>query len=83
MSVQESLFPRLGALALSQKSGDWIDIYTLLYIKQITSKDLLYSRGNSTQYSVLPYMGRESKKVDTFSYITDVLCYTAETDAAL
>ena len=24
-----------------------IDIYTLLYIKQITNKDLLYSTGNS------------------------------------
>ena len=25
-----------------------IDIYTLLYIKQITNKNLLYSTGNST-----------------------------------
>ena len=25
-----------------------IDIHTLLYIKQITNKDLLYSTGNST-----------------------------------
>ena len=25
-----------------------IDIYTLLYIRQITDKDLLYSTGNST-----------------------------------
>ena len=39
-----------------------IDIYTLLYIKQITNKDLLYSTGNSTQYSVMTYMGKESKK---------------------
>ena len=30
-----------------------IDIYTLLYIKQITNKNLLYSTGNSTQYSVM------------------------------
>ena len=29
------------------------DIYTLLYIKQITNKDLLYSTGNYTQYSVM------------------------------
>ena len=28
-----------------------IDMYTLLYTKQITNKDLLYSTGNSTQYS--------------------------------
>ena len=38
-----------------------IDIYTLLYIKQITNKDLLHSTGNSTQNSVLTYMGKESK----------------------
>ena len=37
-----------------------VDINTLLYIKQITNKDLLYSRGNSTQYSVMVYMGKES-----------------------
>ena len=48
--------------------GWWIDqqfginIYTLLYIKQITNKDLLYSTGNSTQYSVITYMGKESEK---------------------
>ena len=39
-----------------------IDIYTLLYIKLVTNKDLLYSTGNSTQYSVMTYMGKESKK---------------------
>ena len=39
-----------------------IDIYTLLYTKQITYKDLLYSTGNSTQYSVMTYMGKKSKK---------------------
>ena len=39
-----------------------IDIYTLLYIKSITNKDLLYSTGNSTQYSVIAYVGKESKK---------------------
>ena len=39
-----------------------IDIYTLLCIKYITKKNLLYSTGNSTQYSVMAYMGKESKK---------------------
>ena len=38
------------------------DINTLLYIKQITNKNLLYSTGNSTQYSVITYMGKESKE---------------------
>ena len=37
-----------------------IDIYTLLYIKQITNKDLLYSTGNSAQYFIMAYMGKES-----------------------
>ena len=35
---------------------DWefgIDMYTLLYLKQITNKDLLYSTGNSAQYPVI------------------------------
>ena len=44
---------------------DWeigIDIYTLLCVKQVTNKDLLYSTGNSAQHSVMTYMGEESKK---------------------
>ena len=39
-----------------------MNIQTLLYIRQITNKDLLYSTGNSTQYSVITYMRKESKK---------------------
>ena len=39
-----------------------IDIYTLLYTKWITNKDSLYSTENSTQYSVMTYMGKKSKK---------------------
>ena len=30
----------------------WMDMYTLLYLKWITSKDLLYSTGNSAQCHV-------------------------------
>ena len=29
-----------------------IDMYTLLYLKWITNKDLLYSSGNSDQYYI-------------------------------
>ena len=43
-----------------------IDTYTLLYKKQTTDKDLLYSTGNSTQYPVMIYMGIESKKEWTY-----------------
>ena len=35
---------------------DWefgTEIYTLLYLKEITSKDLLNSTGNSVQYSIV------------------------------
>ena len=39
-----------------------IDIYTLLHIKRITNKDLLYSMGNSSRCSIMAYMGKESKK---------------------
>ena len=41
-----------------------IDIYTLLHIKLITIniKNLLYSPGNSSQYSVMTYMGKNLKK---------------------
>ena len=31
----------------------------LLYIKQIINKDLLYSTGNSTQYSIITNVGKE------------------------
>ena len=39
-----------------------IDIFTLLYLEWMISKDLLYSIGKSTQYSVVTYMGKESEK---------------------
>ena len=39
-----------------------IDTNTVLYIKQITNKDLLCSIGNYIQYSIMTYMGKESKK---------------------
>ena len=34
-----------------------MDMYTLLYLKQITNKDLLSSTGNSAQYYVAAWMG--------------------------
>ena len=36
-----------------------IDTYTLLYLKWITNKDLLYSTGNSAQCYVAAWMGAE------------------------
>ena len=46
-----------------------MDIYRLLYIKQITNKNLLYSTENSTQYSAMAYMGKEFKtKIHMYTY---------------
>ena len=45
-----------------------IDIYKLIYIKQITNEGLLYSTGNSTQCSVVTYMRRKSKKEGIYVY---------------
>ena len=45
-----------------------INIYTLLYIKQITNKELLYSTGNCTQHSIITYTGKESEKEWIYVY---------------
>ena len=61
--------------------------YTLLYIKQITNKDLLYNTGNYIQYLIITYNGKESKKEHIYIYIyigiTESLCCTPETNATL
>ena len=36
-----------------------IDMYTLLYLKWVANKVLLYSTGNSAQYYVAAWMGGE------------------------
>ena len=36
-----------------------MDMYTLLYLKWITNKDLLYITGNPAQYNVAVWMGGE------------------------
>ena len=71
-----------GGWGINWETGN--DTYALLYIKQITNKDQLYSTGNSTQYSVMAYMGKESKKrVDGCICITESLCCTPETNTTL
>ena len=39
-----------------------ISKYTLLYIKYVINKDLLYSTGNYIQYLVVTYNGKEPEK---------------------
>ena len=63
-----------------------INIYTLLYIKQITNKDLLYGTGNYTQYFVITCKSKESEKdmyVCVGVYKTESLCCTPETNTLL
>ena len=75
-----------------------IDIDTLLYLKEKSNKDLLYSTGNYTQYFIITYKGKESGKeyiyICTHIYciyismyvcvcITESLCCTPETNMIL
>lgn len=69
--------------------GGWInweigiDICTLLYIKQITKKDLLHSTGHSTQYPVMTCMEKEFlKRVAVCIRIAESLCCTAAINIA-
>ena len=36
-----------------------VGIHEVQYVKQINTKNLLYSTKNSTQYSVITYMGKD------------------------
>ena len=65
------------------KAGTW-DYYTCTTIYKIDNKDLLYSIGNHTQYSVITYMRKESeKRMNICEYITESLCCTPETNTKL
>ena len=37
-------------------------ICTLRYMEQLANRDLLYSTGNSTQYSVIIYVGKNQRE---------------------
>ena len=50
-----------------------MDMYTLLYLKWITNKDLLYSTGNSTKYFITIYKGKEFEKIDIYEIILNYL----------
>ena len=56
-----------------------VDIYTLLYIKWVTNKDLLYSTGNYTQYFIITYVGKESE-IEIHRYVTESLCCILKTN---
>ena len=50
-----------GEGGITQEFG--INRYTLICVKYITDKDLMYSTGNSTPYFIIIYQGKESEKV--------------------
>ena len=62
---EDWIFPRTPARAakvqlISEIVREFgIDMYTLLYLKWVTNKDLLYSAGNSAQCYVAAWMGGE------------------------
>ena len=49
--------------------------YSLLHMKYITNKNLLCSTENSTQYSVMTYMTKESKKEWIYIYAHVCIIY--------
>ena len=58
---------------LSGEGINWeigIDIDRVLYIEEITGKVLLYSTGNSTQYSVMAYMRKEPNEEWVYLYVS-------------
>ena len=59
-----------------------IDTYTLIY--KIDNKELLYSTGNCTQYSIMAYMGKNLKKECLYCIgITDSFCCIPEINITL
>ena len=61
-----SVFPSIRVFSNEPALQLWIT-YKLLHIKQVTDKNLLWGRGNSTRYSVMTYK-KESKGVDMCMY---------------
>ena len=64
-----------------------INMYTLLYIKQKSNKDLLCSTRNYIQYLIIAYKGRESEEESIFvymsAYTSDSLCCIPEISTTL
>ena len=62
-----------GEGGINQEFG--INTYTLLYVNQASSKDLLYSTENSNEYLVITYKGREC--IHTHTYVTEYCHFNA------
>ena len=64
---------------------DWSNLAAAAYIKYITNRNLQFSTGNSSQYSVMTYMGIEAKNksICICICINDLLCCIAGTNTTL
>ena len=60
-----------------------IDMYTLLYLKWITNKDLLYGTRNSAQCYLAAWRGGEFPENRTHEYMTESLCNPPQTITTL
>ena len=60
-----------------------INKYMLLYIKQMTNKDLLCSIENYTQYFIVTYKGRESEKGGVYICVCVCVCICVKNRTAL
>ena len=65
------------------KSEAW-DEHTHTILNKIDNlQELLYSTGNSAQYSAITYMRKESEKMNICICITESLCCIHETKTTL
>ena len=73
-----------GNMVGKDESGAW-DEHTHTILNKIDNlQELLYSTGNSAQYSAITYMRKESEIiVDICICITDSFCCTAENNTTL
>ena len=58
-------------------------MYTLLYLKWIINKNLLYSSGNSDQCDVAAWMGEDLGRMDTCIFMAESLYCSPETITTL
>ena len=75
--------PALQVDSLPTELPEYIKWITFCKKKKKMDKDLLYSTENSTQYSIMTFMGKESTEEWIYVYITDSHCCISETNTTL
>ena len=63
------IFYQKGLVVERDRLGVGIGICTLRYMEGLANRDLLHSTGNSTKYSMIIYMGKESEKEWMCEYV--------------